>query len=107
MKTWIDSSLDEETIQGLGEETIQGRKLFKGGNYMRKYGMYKALHPFLQFPKSLCIRRDFDLSYLVIILVLVLIFAFIFIDYADWDKQACKIVSGQISKLAALPGQKI
>jgi hypothetical protein len=21
-------------------ETIQGRKLFKGGNYMRKYGMY-------------------------------------------------------------------
>ena len=22
-------------------ETIQGRKLFKGGNYMRKYGMYK------------------------------------------------------------------
>ena len=23
-----------------GAETIQGRKLFKGGNYMRKYGMY-------------------------------------------------------------------
>ena len=22
-----------------GAETIQGRKLFKGGNYMRKYGM--------------------------------------------------------------------
>jgi hypothetical protein len=24
-----------------GEETIQGRKVFKGGNYMRKYGMLK------------------------------------------------------------------
>ena len=24
-----------------GAETIQGRKLFKGGNYMRKYGMWK------------------------------------------------------------------
>ena len=35
MKTWIVSSLDEETIQGA--ETIQGRKLFKGGKYMRKY----------------------------------------------------------------------
>ena len=23
-----------------GAETIQGRKLFKGGNYMRKYGTY-------------------------------------------------------------------
>ena len=23
-----------------GAETIQGRKLFKGGNYMRKYGIY-------------------------------------------------------------------
>ena len=23
-----------------GAETIQGRELFKGGNYMRKYGMY-------------------------------------------------------------------
>ena len=28
-----------------GAETIQGRKLFKGGNYMRKYG--KAFFPFL------------------------------------------------------------
>ena len=26
-----------------GAETIQGRKLFKGGNYMRKYGMNKIL----------------------------------------------------------------
>ena len=25
-----------------GAETIQGRKLFKGGNYMRKYGMYNG-----------------------------------------------------------------
>ena len=24
-----------------GAETIQGRKLFKGGNYMRKYGIQK------------------------------------------------------------------
>ena len=24
-----------------GAETIQGRKLFKGGNYMRKYGISK------------------------------------------------------------------
>ena len=24
-----------------GAETIQGRKLFKGGNYMRKYGIRK------------------------------------------------------------------
>ena len=24
------------------EETIQGRKLFKGGNYMRKFGMTKC-----------------------------------------------------------------
>ena len=24
-----------------GAETIQGRQLFKGGNYMRKYGTYK------------------------------------------------------------------
>ena len=24
-----------------GAETIQGRKLFKGGNYMRKYGILK------------------------------------------------------------------
>ena len=31
MKTLIVSSL--------GEETIQVGKLFKGGNYMRKYGM--------------------------------------------------------------------
>ena len=33
MKTWIVSSLDEETIQGeeaiQGEETIQGRKLYE------------------------------------------------------------------------------
>ena len=26
-----------------GAETIQGRKLFKGGNYRRKYGMYKFI----------------------------------------------------------------
>ena len=25
------------------EETIQRRKLFKGGNYMRKYGIHKAV----------------------------------------------------------------
>ena len=25
-------------------ENIQGRKLFKGGNYMRKYGMYLLLN---------------------------------------------------------------
>ena len=25
-----------------GAETIQGRKLFKGGNYMRKYGSQKV-----------------------------------------------------------------
>ena len=25
-----------------GAEAIQGRKLFKGGNYMRKYGMYNS-----------------------------------------------------------------
>ena len=28
-------------------ETIQGRKLFKGGNYMRKYGIYKSTFIFL------------------------------------------------------------
>ena len=27
-----------------GAETIQGRKLSKGGNYMRKYGKYKKKH---------------------------------------------------------------
>ena len=27
-----------------GAETIQGRKLFKGGNYMRKYGIYSYLN---------------------------------------------------------------
>jgi hypothetical protein len=27
-----------------GAETIQGRKLFKGGNYMRKYGIWGLLH---------------------------------------------------------------
>ena len=32
MKTLIVSSL--------GEETIEGGKLFKGGNYMRKYGIW-------------------------------------------------------------------
>ena len=35
----------EETIifyEGLTEETIQRRKLFKGGNYMRKYGMHNS-----------------------------------------------------------------
>ena len=25
------------------KETIQARKLFKGGNYMRKYGIYSAV----------------------------------------------------------------
>ena len=25
-----------------GVETIQGRKLFKGGNYMRKYGSFRG-----------------------------------------------------------------
>ena len=32
-----------------GAETIQGRKLFKGGNYMRKYGMCK-LHCISNLP---------------------------------------------------------
>jgi hypothetical protein len=27
-------------------ETIQGRKLFKGGNYSRKYGMYREVKLF-------------------------------------------------------------
>ena len=27
-----------------GAETIQGRKLFKGGNYMRKYGILILVH---------------------------------------------------------------
>ena len=27
------------TVFPTGTETIQGRKLFKGGNYSRKYGM--------------------------------------------------------------------
>ena len=31
MKTWIVSSLDEETIQK--EETIQGKKLYEGIRY--------------------------------------------------------------------------
>ena len=26
-----------------GTETIQGRKLFKGGNYMRKYGIHSSV----------------------------------------------------------------
>ena len=33
MKTWIVSSLDEETVQG--EETIQGRKLYEEIRYVR------------------------------------------------------------------------
>ena len=28
-------------VSSLAEETIQVGKLFKGGNYIRKYGMYK------------------------------------------------------------------
>ena len=35
MKTWIVSSLDEDTIQG--EETIQGRKLYEEIRYVHKY----------------------------------------------------------------------
>ena len=27
-----------------GAETIQGRKLFKGGNYMRKYGIWQKMN---------------------------------------------------------------
>ena len=37
-----------------GGETIQGRKLFKGGNYMRKYGIYLlSVFIFLQFLKCM------------------------------------------------------
>ena len=37
-----------------GAETIQGRKLFKGGNYMRKYGIYLlSVFIFLQFLKCM------------------------------------------------------
>ena len=40
-------------------ETIQGRKLFKGGNYMRKYGNYaqqaraKAAYSSMDFSSSI------------------------------------------------------
>ena len=40
MKTWIVSSL--------GEEIIQGWKLFKGGNYIRKYGNKKVVNILIQ-----------------------------------------------------------
>ena len=41
MKTWIVSSLDEETIQG--DETIQGRKLQIWGNTVLSFFLYSKL----------------------------------------------------------------
>ena len=35
-----------------GAETIQGRKLFKGGNYMRKYGILNSVILILKFRPS-------------------------------------------------------
>ena len=43
-----------------GAETIQGRKLFKGGNYMRKYGIWLVI-----FQNS-TILYFFDLPYFLI-----------------------------------------
>jgi hypothetical protein len=40
MKTWIVSSLDEETIQE--EETIQGRKLYEEIRYVEELTMRKT-----------------------------------------------------------------
>ena len=32
----------------MGEETIQGSKLYKGGNYLRKYGIHiPCSHPYI------------------------------------------------------------
>ena len=51
MLGWIQAAMQQNTIFEFGNpkitvhkgaETIQGRKLSKGGNYMRKYGMYLA-----------------------------------------------------------------
>ena len=63
MKIWIVSSLDEETIQG--------RKLFKGGSYMRKYGIFflqnfnymyqtRMKHPFTKLSKILPIYEQYS-----------------------------------------------
>ena len=40
-----------------GAETIQGRKLFKGGNYMRKYGIRE-----IRIAGTFEQKRDFHLS---------------------------------------------
>ena len=42
LKTW--------TVSSLGCGTIQGWKLFKGGNYLRKYGRYLFAVQFLRVP---------------------------------------------------------
>ena len=53
-----------------GAETIQGRKLFKGGNYMRKYGMYyfNFLMPTKQNFCSINLWNDFVFCFLVIVI---------------------------------------
>ena len=54
-----------------GAETIQGRKLFKGGNYMRKYGILilvhttwhtERLHVFLFEPKHFLLTEKLSMQ---------------------------------------------
>ena len=42
-----------------GAETIQGRKLFKGGNYMRKYGIQKNANINVYFSKKVLVVSGF------------------------------------------------
>ena len=47
-----------------GAETIQGRKLFKGGNYMRKYGIQKCLKIMIPCARHFVINQLFDAFFL-------------------------------------------
>ena len=58
MKTWIVSSLDEETIQG--EETNQGRKLYEEIRYVLSLACIISLHNIRTIlANSITIRRGF------------------------------------------------
>ena len=60
MKTWLVSSLDEESIQG--EETIQGRKLYEEIRYVKSAKKYFGLAYSPTYP------ADLSLSYEVILI---------------------------------------
>ena len=42
-----------------GAETIQGRKLFKGGNYMRKHGIQNSIKIYFRMPTDCLVGQNY------------------------------------------------